>query len=318
MLKVGVVGLGNMGSAIAEVLAYNGFETIVKDRNEDLIKRGIQNITGILDGQVRFQEGRADKQIGSVEKLGVKLSEEQKRSIREKLKPSFTEANKNEILSRIKKANSYEDFTGCRFVIEAAFENIDVKKEVFQELDRVLSGESIICSNTSSISITKLASFTKNPERCIITHFFNPPYTLPLVEIVRGLQTSEEIEEETVKWIAGMSNHRTAMVPVRVKEMPGFVVNRILVPMMNEAISILDEGGASAADIDRSMKLGAGMPMGPLELCDMVGLDVILDVMEVLHSEYGDPKYRPAPLLRRMVDSGRLGRKSGRGFFTYD
>ncbi len=317
MAKVGIIGLGNMGSAIAEVMAFNDQVTVVTDRNQELVEKGLRNIASILDSQIKFQRNRAEKEIAKLEKEGLTLSEDQKERIRTKLRPEIDENYAKRVLSNIVVAKDYGDFSKCDFVIEAAFESVDVKKDILRELDRNLAEDGIICSNTSSLSITQLATFTGRADRCIVSHFFNPPYTLPLVEVVRGLRTSDDTYRRVMEWISSLRNHRSVMQPVTVKEMPGFLVNRILVPMMNEAVYVLDEGGASPEDIDKSMKLGAGMPMGPLELCDMVGLDITLDVMNVLYEEYSDPKYRPSPLLKRMVNAGKLGRKTKEGFFKY-
>ncbi len=317
MAKVGVIGLGNMGSSIAEVMAFNNQDVFVTDRTQELIDKGMKNIKSILESQVKYFAGRAGKEIAKLEKLGISLTDDQKDIIKKKFPPEINPDTEKKILSNITPITDYKDFSECDFVIEVAFESMDVKKDIFVSLDKYLGPDAVICSNTSSLSITKLASFASRPERCIVTHFFNPPYTLPLVEVVKGLRTSTETYEKIMKWLPTLKNHRSNLQPVTVKEMPGFLVNRVLVPMMNEAIYILDENGASPEDIDKSMKLGAGMPMGPLELCDMVGLDITLDVMNVLHEEYADPKYRPSPLLKRMVDAGKLGRKTGEGFFKY-
>lgn len=315
--RIGVVGAGNMGSAIAEVLAFNGYEVVLKDINLELTARGIERIGKILSSNVSFQESRAKKEITRIEKTGITLSDDQKAVIEKNLAPSFTMEDSKKVLSRITQSENYSDFNSCDLVIEAAFEKEEIKKEVFKGVSEEVSEDTVIASNTSSLSISSLAPFTHKPENVIITHFFNPPFTLPLVEIVRALQTSDETEKKILEFISGLKNHRGPMVPIKVKEVPGFLVNRILVPVMNEAAMILDEGVATKEDIDTAMKLGAGFPMGPLELSDMVGLDIVLDVQEILNSKYGDPKYRPSPLLRRMVDAGKLGRKSKEGYYLH-
>lgn len=315
--KVGVVGAGSMGSAIAEVLAYSGINVVLKDMNLELTSRGMDRIRKIMAGNVSFQEKRATKEIGKIEKLGIKLTEEQKSVLSERLKPEFTQESADEALSRIVETDSYNDFNECELIIEAAFEKLEVKKDIFSNVSKVLPEGAVIASNTSSLSITSLAAFADRPQDVIVTHFFNPPFTLPLVEIVNALQTSEDTFNRTFNFISSLKNHRGPMVPIRVKEVPGFLVNRILVPVMNEAVIMLDEGVASKEDIDTAMKLGAGFPMGPLELSDMVGLDIALDVQDILYSSYEDPKYRTSALLRRMVEAGKLGRKSGEGFFSY-
>ncbi len=315
--KVGVVGAGSMGSAITEVLAFSGIEVVLKDMNLDLTSRGVEKIKKILSSNVSFQEKRADKEISKIESLGVSLTEEQKRAVSEKLKPAFTQSQADEALSRITQTDDYNDFSDCEMVIEAAFEKEEVKREIFKNVSAVVQNGTVIASNTSSLSITALAASASKPENVIVTHFFNPPYTLPLVEIVNALQTSETTFRKTFEFISGLRNHRGPMAPIRVKEVPGFLVNRILVPVMNEAALMLDEGVATREDIDTAMKLGAGFPMGPLELSDMVGLDIVLDVQEILYNAYRDPKYRPSVLIRRMVEAGKLGKKSGEGYFPH-
>lgn len=306
-----------MGSAIAEIFAFNGFEVLLKDQNIDLVNSGIKRIKKILQGQLLFQEGRSSKEIARIETLGVVLSEEQKEAIRTKLKSHLTERKVEEIMGRIKPVVDYSQFENVDYVVEAVFENMDVKKAVMKDLSDHCRENAIISTNTSSLSITKISSFISNPERSIVTHFFNPPYTLPLVEIVPGMRTADATVREMMEFYSKLKNHRGFMKPIKVKEVPGFLVNRILVPVLNEAAIMLDEGVAEAGDIDTAMKLGAGFPMGPLELADMVGIDVTFDVIRILYEEYADQKYRPSLLLKRMVDSNKLGIKNGEGFYSY-
>jgi len=315
--KIAVVGSGSMGSAIAEIFAFNGFEVFLKDQNIDLVNAGMGKIKKILKGQLLFQEGRSTKEISRIESLGVMLSEDQKEVIRKKMKPDLTEKRVEEILGRIKPVVDYSEFKNVDYVVEAVFENMDVKKAVMKDISEHCRENAIISTNTSSLSITKISSFLRNPERSIVTHFFNPPYTLPLVEIVPGIRTSDSTVKEMMEFYSRLKNHRGLMRPIRVKEVPGFLVNRILVPVLNEAAIMLDEGVADARDIDTAMKLGAGFPMGPLELADMVGIDVTFDVIRILYEEYADQKYRPSLLLKRMVDSNKLGIKNGEGFYTH-
>lgn len=315
--KVGIVGAGNMGAAIAEVMAFNGLQVVLKDMNLELTSRGMEKIKKTLESNASFQEKRSEKEITRIESLGISLTDEQKDQVRSKLIPSFTRDDASAALSRIRETDSYSDFADCEIVIEAAFENAEVKSSIFREVSANVQEGTIMASNTSSLSITSLARKVERPENVIVTHFFNPPYTLPLVEIVNAVQTSDSTSQKTFEFLSGLRNHRGKMVPIRVKEVPGFLVNRILVPVMTEAAMALDEGVASREDIDTAMKLGAGFPMGPLELSDMVGLDIVLDVQEILYRNYGDPKYRPSLLTRRMVEAGKLGRKSGEGYFSY-
>ena len=315
--KVGVIGAGNMGASIAEVLAFNGLDVTLKDQDSTLVDRGIAKIKDILASQVRFSANRARKEIDRISSLGVTLTGEQKDIINEKLKAGFTESDAEAVISRIHPTTEYSTLGDADFIIEAAFENMQVKKDIFREVSSLVREDTVIASNTSSLSITSIATAASVPQRVIITHFFNPPYTLPLVEVVRATQTSEETQDSTIAFISGLKNHRQNMVPIAVKERPGFVVNRMLVPMLNEAIFLLEEGVASPKDIDSAMKLGAGMPMGPLELIDMVGLDVTLNVCDVFVKDFGDQKYRPAVLLKRMVEAGLLGNKTGAGFYKH-
>lgn len=315
--KVGVVGAGTMGSAIAEVLAFNGLSVTLKDIKMSYVEKGLDNIRRIVEGQVKFNKVRASKEISRIESLGIKLTDDQKSVIENKLKPEFTENDAETMMKNITITDTYDSFGELDYVVEAVFEDLAIKNQVFSEITKSSREDAILSSNTSSLSITKIAAKISNPQRVIVTHFFNPPYTLPLVEVVPAVQTGEETVERMLTFYSTLKNHRTSMVPIRVKEVPGFLVNRILVPMMNEAAFMLDEGVASAKDIDRAMKSGANLPMGPLELSDMVGLDVTLDVVEILTKEYGDPKYRSSQILKKLVDAGKLGRKSGEGFYTY-
>lgn len=314
---VGVVGAGTMGSAIAEVMAFNGRNVVLKDISAELLERGRKNIERILRHLVEYHEKRAPEEIRRIEALGVTLTDEQKRAIAASMKPKYDSSFAEGVMGRIKFTMSYEDMSGCQLVIEAAFERPEIKKEIFAQLDRCLGEEAYRCTNTSSISITSLASSTRSPGLFLGTHFFNPPYTLPLVEVIPGLQTDEATVAHIMEFLRGLRNHRREMLPIRVKDSPGFVVNRMIVPAQNEACFILQEGLASAREIDDAMKAGAGWPMGPLELADMVGLDIAYDVSVMLYREFGDPKYRPPTLLKRMVEAGYLGRKSGRGFYEY-
>jgi 3-hydroxybutyryl-CoA dehydrogenase len=315
--KAGVIGAGTMGAAIAEVLAYNEIPVILKDVNDELVSKGMQRIRTIVTDLVKFNDGKADKEIARIEGQGPKLTDDQKTGLRLKMKSKFTSDKADELMARVRGTTSYADFSDVDLVIEAAFENVAVKRGVFEELDKVLSEGAILGSNTSSLSITSLAKGLKHTPSTLITHFFNPPYTLPLVEVVAGSDTRDEVTADVIAFLQGLKNHRSNLVPIRVKEVPGFVVNRLLIPMINEACFSLDEGTASAQDIDSAMKAGAGMPMGPLELADMIGLDVCLDVINILSKEFGDSKYRAAQSLKRKVEAGHYGRKSGKGFYNY-
>jgi 3-hydroxybutyryl-CoA dehydrogenase len=277
---VGIVGAGTMGNGIAQACAVAGIQAVMVDISEAAVSKGLATVAGSLDRLVKK------------EKIG--------------------EADKAAALARITGSTDYAALKTAQIVIEAATENVDLKVRILQQLDALVAPDVIIASNTSSISITRLAAATSRADRFIGMHFFNPVPMMALVEIIRGLQTSDATHN-TVKALA----EALGKSPITVKNAPGFVVNRILVPMINEAFFVLAEGLATPEDIDAGMKLGCNQPIGPLALADMIGLDVCLAVMEVYLAEFGDSKYRPCPLLKEMVAAGRLGRKSGRGVYGY-
>ena len=277
---VGVIGAGTMGNGIAQSCAAAGLDVVMLDIREEAVQRGLASIDGSLERLVK--------------------------------KDKLTAVEKTATLARIRGTTRQEDFAACDLVIEAAKENLDLKLRLLKEVEGRLKAGALLASNTSSISITRLAAAVQAGERFIGMHFFNPVPVMALVEVIRGLQTSDATHDAVVALA-----QRLGKTPISVKNNPGFVVNRILCPMINEAIFVLAEGLASAEDIDNGMKLGCNHPIGPLALADMVGLDILLAVMEVFYSQFNDPKYRPAPLLREMVDAGYLGRKSGRGFYRY-
>jgi 3-hydroxybutyryl-CoA dehydrogenase len=279
--QVGVLGAGQMGNGIAQVVAAQGINVRMVDVNPAALEKGMATIASSCDRLIK--------------------------------KEAMTEAAKKELLSKISTGSSLSDFKDCDFVVEAIAENIDLKLKVFKELDSICPPNAILCSNTSSISITKIAAATKRPDKVAGMHFMNPVPLMKLVEGIRGLQTSGDTFAQ-VKAFA----EKLGKTFVEVKDMPGFAVNRILMPMINEAVYTLHEGIASVEDIDQSMKLGTNQPMGPLTLADFIGLDTCLAIMNVLHEGLGDTKYRPCPLLVKYVEAGWLGRKSGRGFYNYE
>lgn len=279
-MKIGVLGSGTMGSGIVQTLALSGYKVAMRDINEAALERGLK----------------------SIQKQLAKLVEKEK----------ITDEMRQTGLENITLTTSVFDLADCDVIIEAATENMVIKKKIFEELDQVVKAEAILATNTSSLSITEIASATKRPDRVIGMHFFNPVPIMMLVEVIKGISTSEQTYQviETLARTMGKE-------PVKVEEAPGFVVNRILVPMINEAIGILADGVACAEDIDKAMKLGANHPIGPLALADLIGNDVCLAIMEVLYTEFSDSKYRPHPLLKKMVRANKLGRKTGEGFYVY-
>jgi 3-hydroxybutyryl-CoA dehydrogenase len=278
--KVGVVGAGTMGNGIAHVFARSGLQVILSDVEPKFLERAVQTIEKNLE--------------------------------REVAKNKITAADKNAALGRIVTTVERAKLAECDFVVEAATEKFEIKAGLFRDLDRICRPEVILASNTSSLSITKLAALTKRPEKVIGVHFFNPVPVMKLVEVIRGLTTSAETFQ-SVRDLA----LKLRKTPVEVNDAPGFVSNRVLMPLLNEAMYVVMEGVASAEAVDEVFKLGMAHPMGPLTLADFIGLDVCLDIMRVLHEGLGDPKYRPCPLLIKMVDAGWLGKKSGRGFYKY-
>lgn len=278
--EVGVIGAGTMGSGIAQVVASSGRKVVLIDVSEASLSRGIKTI---------------EKSLARMVKKG-----------------DIAESDSRAVVSNIQATTSYEDLSGVDMVVEAVFEEIGIKKETFKKLDEFTKPEIILATNTSSLSIVEMAISTKRPDKVVGMHFFNPAPIMKMVEVIKSLTTSDE----TVQ-IAYDFSRALGKEPVIAKDIPGFIVNRILMPMLNEAVFTLQDGIGSAEDIDKAMKLGTNQPMGPLALIDLIGLDVTLDVIDVLYKEFQDSKYRAATLLRQMVRSGWLGRKSGRGFYKY-
>ncbi|MCI4332969.1 MAG: 3-hydroxyacyl-CoA dehydrogenase family protein, partial [Thermoplasmata archaeon] len=274
--QAGVVGAGTMGAAIAELFAFNGIPVVLLDVDRPAVDRGLARVRSLVDEVVRFHAERADNEAARIHDLGVTLSPEQLAALRTKLAPKISSGRGDEVVGRVRGTTEWTEFRDVDFVVEAVFERDEVKRPVLEQLDRVLPEHAVIGSNTSSLSITRLARGLRHVRQTLVTHFFNPPGTLPLVEVSGGVETREDLISDTMDFLQGLRNHRYPLVPIRVKESPGFVVNRILLPVLNEACFALDEGVASSRDIDLAMKTGAGLPMGPFELADLIGLDVTL------------------------------------------
>ena len=279
-LRIAVIGAGTMGNGIAQVCALAGLSVTLLDISDSALQRGLATLSGNLERQVK--------------------------------KGTISEAERKAALLRIRTSTDYDALGSASLVIEAATENLELKRRILEQIDQRVSGDCIIASNTSSLSISELAAAVSSPERFIGLHFFNPVPVMTLVEVIRGLQTSDA----TLTRALELAEH-VGKTAISVRNSPGFVVNRILCPMLNEAIFALQEGLASAEDIDTGMRLGCNHPIGPLALADLIGLDTLLAILETFYRDFGDPKYRPASLLREMVSAGYLGRKSGRGFHAY-
>ncbi len=278
--KIGVVGAGTMGHGIALVSAQTGYEVVMRDITQEFVDNGMNAIHKFLSKGVEKEKITAD--------------------------------DREDILSRITGTTDMDDLKDCDLIIEAVIEDVNIKEKVFSELDKLCKPETILASNTSTIPITQMASFTNRPEKFIGMHFMNPVPLMKLIEVIRGLRTSDETTETIIALSQEMGK-----IPVEVNDSPGFVSNRVLIPMINEAVYCLQNGVAEADNIDQVMKLGMNHPMGPLALGDLIGLDTVLHIMEVLYNEFNDSKYRPCPLLKTMVRAGYLGRKTGRGFYDY-
>jgi 3-hydroxybutyryl-CoA dehydrogenase len=278
--RIGVIGAGTMGNGIAHVFARNGFNVVLCDVQQVFLDRGLEMISKNLDREVAKNKITSDEKAATLKRISATIERSQ--------------------------------LADCDFVVEAATEKIEIKKEIFSDLDRICRPEVILASNTSSISITKLGALTKRPDKVIGMHFFNPVPVMKLVEVIRGLASSNETFQSVRELAVKLEK-----TPVEVNDAPGFVSNRVLMPLLNEAMFAVMEGVATPEAVDEVFKLGMAHPMGPLTLADFIGLDVCLDIMRVMQAGLGDPKYRPCPLLIKMVDAGWLGKKSGRGFYKY-
>lgn len=316
---IGVVGAGTMGSQIAEVFALNGKNVVLADVKDEFVQKGLQRMRTSLDGLAAFHEGKADREIQQTEtNLGIQLTAEQKDAARQRIRPTYTKERVGQAFGRVKGTTNLEDMAKCELVVEAVLEDKKIKSDVFQKLNSVLDSRAVLATNTSSLSVGDLAANCGRPKRFLGLHFFNPPTTLPLVEVIPGNESDPETVEDIVNLVAGLRNHRYPMMPVVVKDAPGFLVNRILGAMLKEAYAAFEENIASARDIDKAMKAGAGLPMGPLELSDHIGLDIIYHAGKVMEAAEGKyPFVKKPTVLEKLVKEGRFGKKSGSGFFTH-
>lgn len=316
--KVAVIGAGEMGAAIAEVMALNGKQVVLKDIKEEYVKSGMQRVRTVLDELVTFHAGKADQEIERIEALGITLSDEQKETVREARKPTYDAARADRIFENITPTTSYEDLSDVDIVIEAVVEDLGVKQKVFAELEAHTERHVPLATNTSVLSVSEIAAGTQDRRQKVFgMHFFNPPYTLPLVEVIPGIETHPSTVENAVNFLEELRGHRYPMQPIVVKERPGFVANRILGRALAEAFLIYEEEAAAPRDIDKACRAGLGWPMGPLELADMVGIDVIHHVMQGL-KEMGATGAQSEPqVIKKLYASGRFGKKSGRGFYDY-
>jgi len=318
--RVGVVGAGTMGAQLAEVLALNGKQVVLKDVEERFVQGGMERIRSSLNQLLSFQQTKADRELEKFEeKTGVRFSPEQREAARKTLRPNFDEKRRDAALARIKPTTRDEDLKDVDLVVEAVVEKLDVKRDLFGKLDTQVNASAVFATNTSALPVSDIqeALSPRRRQKFLGLHFFNPIQTLPLVEVIAGRETSEETMEDCINVIAQLRNHRYPMAPVRVKETPGFLVNRVLGAMLHEAFRCYEERIAAPRDVDIAMKAGAGFPMGPLELADMVGLDVIYHAMVNTHERTKGQAPKPPAALEALVRAGHFGRKTGKGFFDY-
>ena len=309
-----------MGSQIADIMAFNGLKVVVVDVSETILSKCLSRIEGYLDDLLKFHNKRADNEISRIRKEDrIELSAQQVKTVKRTLRPTFNHESRDRTLDLVEFSTRWDGLGDIDLVIEAATEDLDVKRSLFERMEKTCPSSAILASNTSTLPISEIARSTSAQDRVVGMHFFNPPVTLPLIEIISGKATAETVVTAMMRFSSSLRNHLGKMIPIQVKEVPGFIVNRILMAMLNEAYQLYEDSAASIEDIDSAMKLGARMPLGPFELSDLIGIDIIYQVNEALGSMLGKKsKYGPHPSIESKYREGKYGRKTGQGFYRYD